>query len=156
MYRQLHNSSGISLVEVVIAIFLVSIGVFAVLSLQPSAWRTVGKSDYLGRAAGILQKELETKEVCIMNPCNTVATGTATKTVRVSGQNAAVAGDAVYTVTTTVTSTGTNIWNVTVNVRWADQIAHGYRDITESIVVTRQEGFRFPIACTTEVGTCPL
>ncbi|MBM4272514.1 MAG: hypothetical protein FJ139_10245 [Deltaproteobacteria bacterium] len=150
------NNRGISLVEVIIAIFLVTIGIFAVLSLQPSAWRTVGKSDYMGRAAGILQKELETRESCIMNPCNSVATGTVTSTVLVSGQGAAVAGDATYTVTTTVTSTGTNVWNVTVNVQWADQIRHNYRDITESIVVTRQEGFRFPAGCTTTVGNCPL
>lgn len=66
------------LIEVVIAIFLVSVGVLAILSMQPSAWRAVGKSDYLGRGAGILHRELERREVCIMNPCNAVATGTAT------------------------------------------------------------------------------
>ncbi len=54
--------------EVFIALLLTSTAIMALLSLQPSAWRLSGKSDYLGRAAGILRKELETQETLLMNP----------------------------------------------------------------------------------------
>lgn len=147
MSNFLYSNRGISLIEVVIAIFLVTVGVLAILSLQPSAWRTVGKSDYLGRAAGVLQKELERREAFIMNPCNAVTTGTTTSSVFVSGQGTAISGDATYTVTTTITSIAANVWRVQVTVEWADQLLRGYRNLNESITVTRQEGFRFPEGC---------
>lgn len=137
-------SRGISLVEVVIAIFLTTVGVLAVLSLQPTAWRTAARSDYMGRAAGILQKELETQEVFIMNCCNAVVSPlTTTSNVLVSGEATAQPGDATFTVTTTITliPTTTNVWRVDVRVAWA-----GHTGIIESIVVTRQR--RFQGACT--------
>ncbi|MCX5856008.1 MAG: hypothetical protein NTZ24_15805 [Deltaproteobacteria bacterium] len=130
------NNRGISLVEVVIAIFLTTVGVFAVLSLQPSAWRTAARSDHMGRAAGILHKELETREACIMNACNTVTVGTATNDVLVSGEAAAQPGDATFTVTTTTTSIATDVWRVDVRVAWT-----GHPGIIESLVVTRQQNF---------------
>jgi len=145
---------GITLIEVVIAVFLVTVGVLAILSMQPSAWRMVGKSDYLGRGAGILHRELERREACIMNPCNVVATGTATSPpILVSGLPGAVSGDAQYTVNTTITpiAGSTSAWNVTVRVTWPDQVAHGYRDLTESIIVARQRRFASPAD---DIGTC--
>jgi Tfp pilus assembly protein PilV len=135
------NNRGISLVEVVIAIFLTTIGVLAVLSLQPTAWRTAARSDYMGRAAGILQKELETQEVFIMNCCNAVTAGATVNNVLVSGEAAAQPGDATFTVTTTITLIAANVWRVDVRVAWA-----GHTGIIESIVVTRQQ--RFQGACT--------
>lgn len=136
------TSRGISLVEVVIAIFLTTIGVLAVLSLQPAAWRTATRSDYMGRAAGILQKEQATQEVFIMNCCNAVTAGTTTTNVLVSGDAAAQPGDATFTVTTTITEIVANsVWRVDVRVAWA-----GHPGIIESMVVTRQQ--RFQGACT--------
>ncbi len=135
------NNRGISLVEVVIAIFLTTIGVLAVLSLQPAAWRTATRSDYMGRAAGILQKEQATQEVFIMNCCNAVTAGTTTTNVLASGEAAAQPGDATFTVTTTITLIATNVWRVDVRVAWA-----GHAGIIESMVVTRQQ--RFQGACT--------
>jgi Tfp pilus assembly protein PilV len=135
------NNRGISLVEVVIAIFLTTIGVLAVLSLQPTAWKTAARSDYMGRAAGILYKELETHEVFIMNCCNAVTAGATTNNVLVSGEAAAQPGDATFTVTTTITNIAANVWRVDVRVAWA-----GHAGIIESIVVTRQQ--RFQGACT--------
>jgi Tfp pilus assembly protein PilV len=135
------NNRGISLVEVVIAIFLTTVGVLAVLSLQPTAWRTAARSDYMGRAAGILQKELETQEVFIMNCCNAVTAGATVNNVLVSGEAAAQPGDATFTVTTTITLIAANVWRVDVRVAWA-----GHTGIIESIVVTRQQ--RFQGACT--------
>ncbi len=150
------------MIEVVIAIFLVAVAVLAILSMQPQAWRTVGKSDYLGRGAGILHRELERREVCIMNPCNTVATGTAVSPpILVSGLPGAASGDATYWVTTQVTqpNPGIDVWNVTVTVTWPDQVAHGYRNLTESIAVTRQRRFASPtnedMTCTA-FGNCTL
>jgi len=147
MSRLIVNSRGIGMIEVIIAIFLVTVGVLAILSMQPSAWRMVGKSDYLGRGAGILHRELERREACIMNPCNAVATGTAiAPPILVSGLGAAVSGDAQYTVSTTITPVvgSTSAWTVTVTVTWPDQVAHGYRNLTESIVVARNPRFALP------------
>jgi len=137
------SKRGIGLIEVVIAIFLVTIGVMAILSMQPSAWRTVGKSDYLGRGAGILHRELEAREIFIMNSCNVVLTGDqAPQTIVVSGLEGAVSGDATYTVNTNITAVSASSWRVTVTVTWPEQLLRGSRDLTESIIVTRQQKFQ--------------
>jgi hypothetical protein len=130
-------------VEVVIAMFLTVVAVLALFMLQPTAWQTATRSDYLGRASGILHEQLQVQEAWIMNPCNAVAAGTTGPTaVFASGQGTAQPGDAQYNVTTTIASIGTNVWRVTVLVSWA-----GHAGISESLVVTRQEGFRFPAGC---------
>ena len=162
MSRAKVNSRGIGMIEVIIAIFLVTVGVLAILSMQPSAWRVVGKSDYLGRGAGILHRELERREACIMNPCNAVATGTAASPpVLVSGLAGTVPGDATYWVTTQISrpNPALNVWNVTVTVTWPDQVSHGYRNLTESIIVGQQRRFAFPaddIGICTGNGNCTL
>ncbi len=133
------NERGVTLVESVLAILLVSLGLIGLLSMQPSAWRASARTDYLGRAAMILSKELTARELAIMNPCNVVATGTATQTVYTSGQGTAQAGDIGFTVQATTAVVATNVWRVTVLVTWPPLNATGIR---ESIVVTRQEPFR--------------
>lgn len=137
------NEKGIGMVEVLIAIFLTTVGVLAVLSLQPAAWSTSGRADYLGRAGGILHRTLESNQARIMNPCTAVTEATTSATVLASDQGAALEGDAAFTVTTTVASVGTNAWRLTVRVTWAGNAT----GITESVVVTRQERFRFPAGC---------
>jgi Tfp pilus assembly protein PilV len=140
MSRSLCNRRGITLIEAVIAILILSVGLLGLLSMQPSAWRTSARTDYLGRAAMILSRELTTRELAIMNPCNAVSTGTLTRTLQASGQAAAQPGDIAFTVVTTTTSVVTDaVWRVTVRVSWPPLNATG---IVESIVVTRQEGFR--------------
>jgi Tfp pilus assembly protein PilV len=126
---------GFTLIEVVIAMFLTVVAVLALFSMQPTAWKTAARSDYMGRASGILYETLMTQEAQIMNPCNAVAAGA-------TGQAAAQPGDARFNVTTTITSLAANVWRVTVRVAWA-----GHAGISESLVVTRQEGFRFPAGC---------
>jgi hypothetical protein len=126
--------------------FLTAVGIMAILSLQPSAWRTAARSDYLGRASGILNKTLQDNEARISNPCNAVTLGGPTETtVTVSNQNG-VAGDATYTVNTTIAQDGTNTraFVVTVTVTWPPINNTG---ITESMTVTRQEMCRFPAGC---------
>jgi len=152
------SKRGIGLLEVVIAIFLVAIGVMAILSMQPTAWRTIGKSDYMGRGAGILHRELEIREAWIMNPCNVVPLGNRpVENIIVSGLGAEVRGDAAYTVNTNVTPVAgvTNLWTVTVTVTWSDQILRNYRNLVESVDVAQQEAFRFPAGCANSTNAVP-
>jgi prepilin-type N-terminal cleavage/methylation domain-containing protein len=140
MSSSLYNNRGVTLIESVIAILLVSIGLIGLLSMQPNAWQASARADYLGRAAMTLGRELTSRELLIMNPCNTVSTGTDTQVVNASGQETAQSGDVSFTVRTTTVSLGSNVWQVTVQVSWPPLNATG---ITESITVTRQENFRF-------------
>jgi Tfp pilus assembly protein PilV len=134
------NNRGITLIESVIAILLVSIGLIGLLSMQPSAWQSSARADYLGHAAVILSRELTRQELSIMNPCNTVTTAPVTQVVNASGQGTPQSGDTSFTVQTNTVSLGTNVWRVTVRVSWPPLNATG---IAESIVVNRQEPFRF-------------
>lgn len=147
----LNSRRGISLVEVVIAMFLTTIAVMAIMSLQPAAWKTAGRSDYMGRAAGILHKELQRQEACIMNSNNTVNTGTTgpTDVFAGGGTTAQTSGDATFRVTTTITSVGTSVWRVTIRVTWTGNAT----GISESLIVTRQQAFSNCTTCT--AGTCP-
>lgn len=146
------NNRGITIVEVLITLFLTAVGILALLSMQPTSWSAAGRSDFMGRAAGILQSELERSELWIMNPNNAFATGCdatgrnlflggpCTRTINASGQSTAQTGDVPYTVATLVTPLGgaTNAWTVRVQVTWPGNI----RGITESTIVSRQEYFR--------------
>jgi Tfp pilus assembly protein PilV len=144
MLHMLCTKRGISMVEMLVAILLTTVALIGILTLQSTAWRTAGRSDYLGRAAGILYSEMEAREAWIMNPLNTVTEGTTTNpAVLVSGQAAAVEGDANYTVSTVIAGIGTSeipAWRVTVTVTWPPLNSTG---ITENIVVTRQDRYRF-------------
>ena len=131
------------MIEVLIALFMTMIGVIALISMQAQGWMLAGRSDYLGMAAQILHEELEMKEALIMNACNTVTVGTFNKNVFVSGTGGAGRGDATYTVQTTITSIGANTWRLTIRVTWAGNNT----GIRESVIITRQEYFRFPVGC---------
>jgi Tfp pilus assembly protein PilE len=136
------NNRGFTLIEVLIAIFITIVAVLGILALISPAWRTAAKSDYLGRASGILYETLMTQEALILNPCNPVPGSSGPTAVFASGQTAAQPGDAQFTVTTTIALIGTNVWSVNVLVAWPGQAG-----ISETLVVTRQEGFRFPAGC---------
>ena len=132
------------MIEVLIALFLLGVGILALISLQPSAWRLSGKSDYLGRASGILAAQLQEAEARIMNPniAPPTSTTTTTGTVYAGGQTTAATGDFPFTVTTTtyppkVVGLGSNIWRVTVQVVWPGN-ANG---IKESMTVAPQQTF---------------
>lgn len=135
------NEKGISLIESLVAVLLLTIGVVAVMTMQPTSLKTGAKADNLGRAVMLLHKELMIQEAWIMNPCNDVTTGTVTKTVYTSDQETALSGDAsfnVSTVTTAVAGT-TNTWRVSITVSWPLNTT----GITDNLIVTRQESFRF-------------
>jgi prepilin-type N-terminal cleavage/methylation domain-containing protein len=150
MFRTLSTKRGMTLIEVCVALALLSVGVMALISLQPSAWRLSGKSDYLGRASGILLSQLQATEAQIMNPNISPPTSTTTTTSTVypggqttAGQPTAVTGDFPFTVKTTtyppsVVGLGSNIWRVTVQVTWPGGTAQGIR---ESLIVAPQQSF---------------
>ncbi|MBN1546779.1 MAG: prepilin-type N-terminal cleavage/methylation domain-containing protein [Syntrophaceae bacterium] len=144
MYPLPCNKSGFTLVEVIIAIFITVVAVLAIFSLMSPAWRTTTFSDQLGRAANILHDQLQEEEALIMNPCNSVTEGTTGPTsVNASGYSTAQPGDAQFSITRTITEIATNVWRVTIRVDWP-----GHTGISESLVVTRQENYRFPAGCT--------
>jgi len=133
---------GISLVEALIAVFLLSTGVLSLLTLQPSSWMLSGKSDYLTRAVGIMQRQLQASEAYIMNPGTAVSPGTITVTdVPASGEATPQLGDAAFTVTTTTAAApdvGANAWRVSVTVSWPRRPS----GISASLIVAKQEYFR--------------
>ena len=135
------NNRGITIVEVLITLFLTTVGIMALLSMQPTAWNTAGRSDFMGRAAGILQSELERNEILIMNPNNAVSTGVLPNHSQyASSQTTKQSGDVSYTVATTVTPLAgvTNAWSVRVQVTWPGNT----RGVSETMIVSRQEYFR--------------
>jgi hypothetical protein len=101
--------------------------------MQSPALQATAQADYLGRAAEILQRQVESTEVYLMNVCNNAAqiqTGIPTipavglppatyqYNVITSGLGTAVNGDTTYTVTTTITSVTATYFRVVVNVTW--------------------------------------
>lgn len=128
------------MVEVMIALFFTVVGIMALLSMHPTSWQAAGRSDVMGRAAIVLQSELERNELWIMNPANPVATGTVSQTINASRQAVAQAGDIAYVVTRTVAPFGgsLNSWTVNIRVTWPGNI----QGIAETIIVSRQESFR--------------
>ena len=143
MFRSPCSRRGFTLVEAVIAIFITTVAVMAIFSLVSPAWRTTARSDNLGRAANILYDQLQQQEFLIMNPCNAVTPGTTGPvTVYSSGSATAQSGDTQFSVTRTITNMATNVWRVSVRVAWP-----GNAGISESLVVTRQENYRFPAGC---------
>ena len=154
MLHLLCNKKGMSMVEVLIAFFLTTVGIFAMLALQPTGWKTMAHADYVGRASGILYKTLEDNENMILNPCNLITMGTTVANVESSDEASAITGDIKYTVTTTLaldanSSTTQGIVDVTVNVSWPPLNSKG---ISDTMVVARQEIFRYS---TTLGSNCP-
>jgi Tfp pilus assembly protein PilV len=153
------DNRGFTLVEVVIAMFLTIVAVLGILALVSPAWRTAARSDYLGRASGILYKTLMTQEALIMNPCCIVTAGvTGPTVVFASGEATAQRGDVQFNVTTTITGIpplNPTAWRVTVQVSWPPLNATG---ITESLIVKfpGEEAFRAECDLGTSRGiTCP-
>lgn len=135
------------MVEVLIAIMLISVGLITLASLQDTGWRSMAKSDYVGRAAGILHDTLEEYYVTIANPNSSVSVGDQEwdeltyKTVTTSGSSTPIRGDMEYTVKATITQTNADpqTFLVTVNVTWSGNS----KGISESVEVSRQDIYQF-------------
>ena len=137
------NNKGISLVESIVAVLLLTIGVLAILSMQPTALKTSSRADYLGHAVMLLNREFMIQEAWIMNPCNAVSVGTVNRTAVYSSENTATRnGDPSFNITivTSVVTGQANTWNVTITITWPPVNSVG---ITDNMIVTRQEAFRF-------------
>jgi Tfp pilus assembly protein PilV len=138
------------LVEVLVAVVLITVGLLGLMTLQPTAWRASNRSDFTGRAAMILQQELESNRAYIMNSSNPNPTllnnpQVTDRTVYASGQAALQPhGDIAYSVTTTTTdlapSGKPNSWRVVVQVTWPGNNT----GITDSVIVGRQLSFMWP------------
>jgi Tfp pilus assembly protein PilV len=119
MFNMFSNNKGITLVESMIAVFLTAIAIMSLMPMQDTAIRAASRSDYLGRAEGILQAELELQENLIMNSTGAVTIGTVkNQTVNASGFTSGISGDAAFTVVTTVSTGTANSWIVNVQVTW--------------------------------------
>ena len=132
--------------EVVVSMGILGVGILALLTLLPSATKLASRSDYLGRASGILQTRLQVYEAMVLNPSVALTPGalapvdiypsdpvndTLTKTKR--------EGDVPFRVNTTLADLGGgNAWLVRVNVTWPGNP----NGISESLRVVRQENFR--------------
>jgi hypothetical protein len=124
------------MIEVVVSLVLITVGVLSLLTLLPAGIRLSGTSDMLGRAAGILQAELERKEIEIMNGNNPIPPS---ETLQVSGSGRRPPlprGDIDYTVATVVEPLGGS-FRVRVTVTWPGNPT----GIAESVIVGRQVSF---------------
>jgi type II secretory pathway pseudopilin PulG len=131
------SKKGISMIEVLISMVLISFGVLSLLTLLPSGWKLSGRSDLLGRAAGILQAELERNEVWIMNEKNQVTpTPSPSSPQPFYSSGTPLPGDVQYLVTTEIQNLGggSGPWRVRVRVTWPGNTT----GISESVIVTRQ------------------
>jgi Tfp pilus assembly protein PilV len=126
------------MIEVLVSLGLITVGVLSLLTLLPAGWRLSGTSDMLGRAAGILQAELERNEIMIMNGKNlNIPLNPPEKTVYGSGKETAQPGDIRYTVATTVVENVGGNFLVRVTVTWPGNTT----GIAESVIVGRQVSF---------------
>lgn len=136
--------SGFSMIEVLIAVFLVMFSVMGFIAIQSRGWLLSAESDFVGRATEILHREIARTEGLIMNPCNQVTPGNFTNTVYSSGQSSPQTGDAAFSVQKTITAAGANLWTVTVQVTWSSNKT----GISESITVAAESFAAFPSGCT--------
>ena len=130
--------------ECIIALVLTTIAVVSLMSMQTLAWRGVGKSDYLGRAEGILQRELETFEnnfiqgttsctctFCTNDCTSCTCNGTTppwTSTYKITEDNIPF----TINVSATVPATPANTWLVNVQITWPGNV----NGIKSSIIVS--------------------
>ncbi len=138
------KNKGISLIEVLISVFLTSVGILGLVSLQPSAWSLSTKSDFLGRAGSILHSELEANELVLMNPnypnpCLVNNPVTSIKALNPSGQATAQLGDLTFNVQTAIQDNLNGSWSVRVTISWNGNNT----GISETRLITPQESFRF-------------
>jgi hypothetical protein len=137
------------MVEMVMAMALVTLGVVAMLQLLPGSWRNTEIADNRGRAAEILQKEMESTQMLIMNPCNIVTIGAlGQKNTTVSGQAGQGPADFTYRITKSIAADGTG-WLLTIGV------ARGDTSIGATRKVIRQDAYKYPTppAATCSTGT---
>jgi len=142
------NNKGITMTECLIAILLTAVAIVSLMPMQDNALKVMSRSDYLGRAAGIMQSELESEENRILNFQDNPGVNTpfiqvccdpilacpvvVNKTVTVSG-SAGVPGDATFTINTKRTLQTPNTCIMSVNVTWTGNTT----GINSSVITSR-------------------
>ena len=143
MLRLLLTNKGITIIEALVATFLTAVAVISLMPMQDSSIRTSFRADYLGKAAGIMQAELEMRENQIMR--GTVLASPINQVIHVSGLPGVVEGDATFNVTTTtvVKSVADEIYIVNVRVTWTQigMVGAPTSTINSSIITTPQKYF---------------
>lgn len=134
--------------ECIVALVITTVTVVSLISMQSLAWRGAGKSDYLGRAVGIMQREMERYEfqvmsgnvnadaqTCVNSEGNIVACNqqgvlyTITSTI-----NPCHCSGAVACVCPPLASTVANTWRVNVRINWSGSP----NGLGSSMMVSRQ------------------
>ena len=141
MFNIFSTNKGITMVESLIAVLLTAIAIVSIMPMQDIALKTMSRTDYMGRAAGIMQAELESQENVIMNSddiTSPIIAGTVTKTVYASsnGPTSGItgSGDASFTVVTIISAaSGTKSWLVNVQVTWTGNTT----GIKSSVIASR-------------------
>lgn len=126
------NCKGITLVESMIAVFLTTVAVIGLMSMQDTSWRTAGRSDLMGRAVGVMQSELEQREFQIMR--GVVPVSPLNQNIQLTDV-VGVEGNVTLNVVTTTTLIGTRRWLLNVRVMWPGPLPNS---MTSSMIVTTQ------------------
>ena len=140
----LYNKKGMTLMECIIALVLITIAVVSLMTMQTLAWRGTGQSDYLGRAEGILQRELESLENNFMQgttsstscTCNGITPCTCNGTIPPWNSTYKITEDNIpFTINTSakVPTTPVNTWLVNVQITWPRSV----NGIKSSIIVSK-------------------
>lgn len=135
----LRDSKGLSMVECVIAMFLVTIAIVSIMAMQPLAWQGAGKSDYMGRAVGILQRELEWREYKIMAATITSTEANGVTYADKNGDTVDLAsGEKVFKITAaTAAGSLSNTYLLNVKIEWL-KTANSFRGLSSSVLVSIQ------------------
>ena len=139
------NEKGFGMIDALMALCMVMLGVLALLATTPLGWSSSGTTDRRGRAAELLQAELENTQALIMNPCNQIVTANPfpSKTVYSTGNSASTAnaGDLSFTVSKSISlePPSANVWRITVTVIWPGTTT----GVSASRIVMRQEDYRY-------------
>ncbi len=144
MRHLIWNRKEVTMTEVVVSVALLSVGILSLITVLPSSMILASRSDYLGRASGILANQIQVNEALILNPNNPSPPQGQQPTITVypSWQRGRERkqGDLEFYVTPTFTSLDAgagNAWLVTVNVTWPGNTT----GITESLRVVRQQAW---------------
>ena len=132
----LYNKKGMSILECVVALLLTTTAFVSLMFMQPLAWKGASKSDYLGRAEGILQRELESNEGAIRwgTP---PASNTPVPTCADASGNSITCGTSStvfnITYTPTIPAGTTTTYLINVRVTWTGNV----NGIRNSMIVSR-------------------
>jgi Tfp pilus assembly protein PilV len=143
LIRIMSNEKGLTILECILAVFMTTVTVVSLVSMQSLSWTSAGKADYLGRAQGILQTELETREMEIMTVKTTAPVNAEKKCI----DNQSVAWPCTkpgfrptFIVSTSILDNNANVTHTVIlrtSIKWPGNI----NGIKSSMVVAPQNGF---------------